>query len=135
MLVSVAALLLLASCASNDSENPTPTDDRDKYLGTWSCAETSSKNGNSTFDVTMRKNTNVESQLFIDNFYLLGPSYSAVITKSGNSITIPSQSLSGNTIQGNGSFSSDTKISMSYTVNDGSGSSGIDNCSAILTKR
>lgn len=133
--IGVIAFLLLESCAPNESDNPAPTDDQDKYIGTWSCAETSSNNGASTFDVTLRKNSNVENQLLIDNFYLLGASYSAAVTKSGSSLTLASQSISGNTVQGNGSISSDTKISLTYTVNDGSGASGTDNCSAILTKR
>ena len=131
-----ALLLFLASYASNDSETVTPTDDRDKYIGTWSCAETSSKSGGSTFDVTIRKDVNENSQLFIDNFYLLGSTHAALVKKSGNSLSLPTQSISGNTVQGSGSIVSDTKWNLSYTVNDGSGgSSAIDNCTATLTKK
>ena len=131
----VILLLFLASCASDDSDTATPTDDRDTYIGTWSCAETSSKSGNSTFDVTIRKDVNEDSQLFIDNFYLLGSSHAAVVKKSGSNLTLSTQSVSGNTIQGSGTIVSNTKWSLSYTVNDGSGASGIDNCTAILTKK
>jgi hypothetical protein len=127
--------LFLASCAPDDSEDISPVDDRDKYIGTWSCAENSSKSGASTFDVTLRKNSNESNQLLMDNFYLLGSTHFAVLTKSANSITISTQSISGNTVQGSGTIASDTKINLSYTVNDGSGSTGIDNCTAVLTKR
>ena len=132
---SLVLLLFLASCAP-ESDSPTPTDDRDKYIGTWSCAETSSQSGASTFDVTMRKNVTDDTQLLIDNFYLLGTSHSATVSKSGNSLTIGTQSISARTVQGSGSIVSDTKINLTYTVNDGTGgSAAIDNCSAILTKR
>ena len=136
LVISLALVFLLASCSPNDSDTPTPTDGRDKYIGTWSCAETSSQNGASTFDVTLRKNVNDENQILIDNFYLLGTSHSATVNKSGNSLTLSTQSISGNTVQGSGSISSDTKINLTYTVNDGTGgSAAIDNCTAILTKR
>lgn len=131
----VVLITFLASCASNDDDSPTPTDERDEYIGTWSCAENSSKSGASTYDVVLRKNVNESNQFFMDNFYLLGSTHAAVITKSGNSLTIPTQSVSGNTVQGSGSISSSTKINLSYTTNDGSGPGGIDNCTAILTKK
>ncbi len=127
-------LLILASCSSNESETPSPTDDRDAYLGTWSCAENSSKSGASTFDVILRKNANEANQILIDNFYLLGATHFATLTKSGNALTLSSQSVSGNTVQGSGTIASTTKINLSYSVNDGSGS-GPDNCTAVYTKR
>ncbi len=130
-----AGMLFLASCAADDSDNPSPVDERDKYLGTWSCAENSSKSGASTFDVILRKNTNESNQFLMDNFYLLGSTHSAVLTKSASNLSLPVQSVSGNTVQGSGTIVSDTKINLTYSVNDGSGAGGIDNCSAILTKR
>ena len=133
--ITLAFVLFLASCAP-DSDSPTPTDNRDKFIGTWSCAETSSQSGTSTFDITLRKNVNDENQLIMDNFYLLGTAHSAYINKSGTSLSINTQSISARTVQGSGSIVNDTKINLSYSVNDGTGGSGaIDNCSAILTKR
>lgn len=128
-------ITFLASCAANDDDVPTPTDERDEYIGTWSCAENSSKSGASTYDVVLRKNVNESGQFLMDNFYLLGSTHAAVISKSGNSLTIPTQSVSGNTVQGSGSISNSTKINLSYTINDGSGPGGIDNCTAVLTKK
>ncbi|MBL0047572.1 MAG: hypothetical protein IPP32_05670 [Bacteroidetes bacterium] len=133
--ISILLLMLfIASCTTNDSDLPSPTDARDKYIGTWSCAENSSKSGASTFDVVLRKNVNDDNQILIDNFYLLGSTHYAVVTKSGNSLTLSTQSISGNTVQGSGSIAGDTKINLSYSVNDGSGAAA-DNCTAILTKR
>jgi len=130
------ALLFMVGCASDDDSEVTPIDERDKYIGTWSCAENSSKSGNSTFDVVIRKNSTNSTQLYIDNFYLLGSSHSALVDKNGTSLTIATQSISGNTVQGSGTINSDTKINLTYTVNDGSGgSSAIDNCTSILSKK
>ena len=128
-------VLFLASCTSNEDDSITPVDDRDDYIGTWSCAENSSKSGPSTFDVVIRKNVNESNQLLMDNFYLLGSTHFAVITKSGNSLSLATQSVSGNTVQGSGNIVSNSKINLSYSVNDGSGSGGIDNYTAVLTKK
>ncbi|MBK9479322.1 MAG: hypothetical protein IPP56_05630 [Bacteroidetes bacterium] len=131
-----AALLLVVGCASEDDSEVTPIDERDKYIGTWSCAENSSNSGSSTFDVVIRKNSNSTNQLYIDNFYLLGSSHSALVDKSGTSLNIATQSISGNTVQGSGTINSDTKINLTYTVNDGSGgSSAINSCTAVLSKK
>ena len=130
-----SVILFLASCTTNEADSPTPIDSRDKYIGTWSCAENSSKTGASTFDVRIRKNVNNNNQFLIDNFYLLGNQYSASVNVSGTSLSIAQQSISGNTVQGSGTIQSDTKISLTYSVNDGSGGAGaIDNCTAVLTK-
>ena len=127
------SLIFIESCTTEDTIDP--TDSRDAYIGTWSCAENSSLSGASTYDVRIRKDVSNSNQLLVDNFYLLGYSYSAVLSKSSSTLSLPSQSLSGNTIKGNGSIVSDIKINLSYTVDDGSGSAGIDNCSAVLTKK
>jgi hypothetical protein len=130
------ALLFVVGCASDDDSEVTPIDERDKYIGTWSCAENSSKSGNSTFDVVIRKNSTSTGQFYIDNFYLLGSSHSALVDKSGTSLTIATQSISGNTVQGSGNIISDTKINLTYSINDGSGgTAAIDNCTATLSKK
>ena len=64
-----ALLLFLASCTTNEADSPTPIDSRDKYIGTWSCAENSSVSGSTTFDVAIRKNVNDNNQLLIDDFF------------------------------------------------------------------
>jgi hypothetical protein len=127
----ILSSVLLVGCQPEE-EDPTPSDDRDKFIGTWSCAETSSQNGSSTFEVHINKSTTSTSQVVIENFYNYGFNKSATASISGSSLTIASQSFSGTTIQGSGTSNSSTKISMNYTVNDGSDT---DTVSAVLTKK
>lgn len=126
---------IVTSCVPEETENPTPTDERDKFVGAWKCEEASSINGNSTFTIDINKSTTEKSQVIIENFYNYGFNKTAIATVSGNTLTIPSQTFSGtNTLSGSGKLSSDGKKieDLNYTVNDGSSD---DNCTAVLTKQ
>lgn len=130
----VIMVMMVSACVPDEEEEPTPTDDRDKFVhgNGWSCAETSSMNGNSTFTVHINKSSSNADQVVIENFYGLGFPVKATATVNGNSLTIASQQLSGNTVQGSGNYQANGTVTMNYTVNTGS---GIDTCSATLTKK
>lgn len=127
--------IIETSCVPEETENPTPTDERDKFVGSWKCEENSSINGNSTFTIDINKSTTEKSQVILENFYNYGFNKTAIATVSGNTLTIPSQTFSGtNTLSGSGTLSADGKKiqDLNYTVNDGSSD---DNCTAVLTKQ
>ena len=128
-------ILSAASCAPEEEEEPDPTttDARDKFVHTngWSCAESSSQSGTSSFTVHINKSTSNTSQIFIENFYNFGFQNKATATVSGSSFTIASQTLAGNTVQGSGTMQGNGTVTMNYTVNSGS---SIDTCTATLTK-
>lgn len=127
--------VIVTSCVPEDNENPTPLDERDNFIGAWSCSENSSINGKSTFTVDIKKSNTEKSQVILENFYNYGFNKTAVATISGNKITIPNQTFSGsNTLSGSGTISSDGKRieSFNYVVNDGSSD---DNCTSKLTKQ
>jgi hypothetical protein len=128
-------MVLAASSCAPEEEDPTPTtnDDRDRFVNTngWSCQENSSQTGASTFTVHILKSSSSTTQIQIENFYNFGFANKATASASGNSFTIASQQLSGNTIQGSGALQANGTITMNYIVNNGS---AIDTCSAVLTK-
>jgi hypothetical protein len=127
-------VLAVSSCApEEENPTPTPTDDRDRFVNAngWSCQENSSETGASTFTVHILKSSSSTTQIQIENFYNFGFTNKATATTSGNSFTIASQQLSGNTIQGSGALQANGTITMNYTVNNGT---TIDNCTAVLTK-
>jgi hypothetical protein len=133
-LIPVFAIFCIAcffsSCVPEETENEVTPD----YSGSYSCKETTSNpSGTTTFTVHLKKQSTGETYN-LENFYNVGFNYSANLNFSGSGITIPNQTVSGFTASGSGSVQSDGKISLSYRVDDGSGS-GADNCSATLTKQ
>jgi hypothetical protein len=121
---------LLTSCQPD--AQPTPADDRDVYVASWTCSEHSSQVGVSSFTVHINKSTTSTSQVLIENFYNLGFSYKAVTDISGTSMTIGQQTLNGNQLHGSGTKSGTNTINLTYYVNNGS---TIDTCTATLTRQ
>lgn len=135
LLFFISLSIVINSCTPEETENPTPTDERDKFVGAWNCSENSSLNGKSTFTVDINKSNTEKSQVILENFYNYGFNKTAIATISGNKITIPSQTFSGtNTLSGSGTLSADGKKIeyLNYVVNDGSVA---DTCKAVLTKQ
>jgi hypothetical protein len=128
----ISSSVLIISCAPEDTSTPTPTDVREKWVGTYSCEETENAANVTTFDINISKNTSVSDGLIISNFYNIGSQYSLNATLSGNSITIPTQTLNGFKITGSGTTSGTTKINFSYTVQAGGNNSS---CTAIATQQ
>jgi hypothetical protein len=113
---SLIAIFFLYSCAE-ESDTPgttAPTDDRSRFTGSWICAE----NTGQTFGVTISL-TGVEDSIYINNFSNYGSSANALGLVSGNSLTIPGQSISVTSVfvQGSGVLNSaGTKITMNYVA-------------------
>jgi hypothetical protein len=109
-----------------------------QITGTWTCSETTSNPaGSSTFSVKLKKSGSSTSEYKIENFYNLGFNNEAAVSIGASSITIASQTIgSGNaafTASGSGSVNTSTKLTMAYSMNDGSGAA--DNCNATFTKQ
>ncbi len=120
---------LFIACSPEDET--TPTEDRDKFIASWTCNESSSITGsNPPFTVHINKGTASDAVL-IENFYGLGFTNKATGEITVNDIDIPTQILAGNTIQGNGTISGNI-ISMHYSVNDGA---GVDSLTVTFTKQ
>jgi hypothetical protein len=137
-LIIVAAFMSLQTTCNNNDNPPDNTDPRDKFVGNWTCVETSTlnKKGTSSYTVAISLNTGNSSQIDLANFYGLGSAKTVYAVVAGDVATIPDQSISGTTgfsAKGSGSItSSDTKINWDYYVNDGA---EIDTCSAVFSKQ
>ncbi len=113
-------LLLLStiySCTKTEDNNATPaSDQRDKLVGTWKADETSKLAGKATYNVTISKDATSTDGILIKNLYDLNNA-TTVASYDGSYITIPQQSVSGYTIKGGGTYSSN--INLAFTTNDG----------------
>ncbi len=125
LLVIIGMLSFIASCAPDNSGDPNiPGSDRDKFEGNWLCKETISGSAPNTFTITISKHGNGDT-LYVYNFNNLGsPSY-AIWLVSGNSVTIPAQTITQVDILGSGIYNND-KINLNY-------SSDTDQISATCT--
>ena len=122
----------ITSCSPDKGET-NPTSDRENFVGTWKCQENSSRYGTSTFDIQIGTDSSNSSNILIENIYNLGFKYKTSAIVNGNSFRIPSQSISGNIIEGSGISQTTNIINMKYLVNDGGGI--IDSVSSILNRR
>jgi len=105
-----------------------------KIEGEWTCDEQSEifKATSEIYTVTLSADADNPAAVIIDNFY--GLNVPAVATVAGMSLIISNQTIGdGFAVSGSGTISSDFKeINLSYTVDDGSGTS--DHCTAVYTK-
>ena len=118
-LLTALALLIIIGFTACTPDNPNNFDIRDDFVGTWLCSEQSSVFGNSNYTVDIVKSVADSSQILIKNFYQLGSTVSVTAVVNGNSLNIPNQNASGQTINGSGSLVSGN-INLTYTANDGS---------------
>ncbi len=132
-LLFVFSSLYLVSCKP-DTNEPTPStgDDRDKYVGTWMCNETS-QIINSSYTISISKSSSNSSEIIINKFYNLVTQ--ARVTVSVNNVSIPYQSLSSlGFASGSGTLAANgTNLSLNYIVKIGS--SPNDTCSASCIKQ
>ncbi|MCF8219488.1 MAG: hypothetical protein K9I29_05590 [Bacteroidales bacterium] len=118
-LIFVSVLVVFTSCEDTiDDEDPT-ADDRDKFLGQWETTETSTLYPQPiTFQMNIEKDDN-SAQIRLYNIYQLGTDMYAYALVTGNSFTIPQQSVNDMIIEGYGEMVTDNKIDLEYSVNDG----------------
>ncbi|MCC7302094.1 MAG: hypothetical protein IT233_05585 [Bacteroidia bacterium] len=129
---ALALSLVLVSCQPDDPE-PTPTDDRDKFVGSWTCQESSSQTGNSTFTVHINKSATSSSQIEIENLYNAGFSNKATANVSGNNFSASNQPYTSFIITSlSGNSTGSTTLTMNYIIQNGS---IYDTCSANCTKQ
>lgn len=117
-LLALSALLFLSACATDDDANPN-VDERDKYLGKWSCQETIGPN-TITFEIYITSYGAADS-IRISNFSGYGNTSVALGLVSGNSLVIPYQqvSITNIPVQGSGTYvnqGANDKINMNYTT-------------------
>ncbi|MFZ9942899.1 MAG: hypothetical protein ACO3O0_04765 [Bacteroidia bacterium] len=99
----VGSLFLVSSCAEEPAEPELPGADRDKYVGSWLCKEFVNGNQVAAFTINIQKVGDNDS-LRVYNFGNAGANDYAIWLVSGNSITIPSQSVATIAFNGTGFY-------------------------------
>ena len=105
--------ILIMSCEKSEPE--VTTSDRDKYIGTWD-GQSDGSGGHRNFPLIITISNSSPDQIKMENFD--GGNGIVFATVSGNSLSIPSQVVSSETIQGTGNFSINA-ISFLFSVDDG----------------
>lgn len=124
-LLSFSIILFLSGCLKSNPD-PSPSDPRQQYLGSWGVNEAATKN---YYTAIISADPNSSDGVFINNFAASTVQAHAVVR--GNSITVTSQQLSnGWIVNGTGTYSS-SKITWTYSINDGA---NLTNYSAIFTR-
>ena len=117
-------VLILTSCSKQDAPAPTPT-----FIGTWHVSENSKDYGASTYNCTISDSSDATHLLFT---YLYGFNKKIYGTHSGSNVTIPSQSVQGNSVSGSGVLANANRINLSYWVR--TTTTHYDTVTAVLTK-
>ena len=114
MLLSIVMVTTLHSCVDDDNAEPDiPGADRDKFVGSWLCRETVSGATPTTFTITIQKYGD-DDTLRVYNFNNLGAQEYVIWLISGNSVTIPAQTITQIDLGGSGFYSND-KINLNYS--------------------
>lgn len=125
---SILILFSMAACNPDENED---IDQRDKFIGTWNCAETSTENSNTiNFSVTISKDSLTENEIFMANFYLLGFDQKSRLIVNYSNLTFPQQVVCNKNVSGSGTYSNN-KVNLTYYVND---NADIDTVNAVLSK-
>jgi hypothetical protein len=101
VVMGFSSILLFSSCAKEENTNPDDptTDDQSKFKGNWTVAEESTDFGKSTYNSTISDSTDGSHVLIA---YLYRFRTKAYATVSGNTMTIPSQTIEGLKLSGTG---------------------------------
>ena len=105
--------ILIMSCEKSEPE--VTSSDRDKYIGTWD-GQSDGSGGHRNFPLIITISNSAPDQIKMENFD--GGNGIVFATVSGNSLSIPSQVVSSETIQGTGNHLG-VSLSFSFTVYDG----------------
>lgn len=126
-LITFAVMIFFSACTDQNSATPN-VDDRDKFIGSWICKETIGTSS-SSFTVDVSKYGSGDS-IYLKNFSNYGTSANALGLISGNSLTIPNQTIGitnipvGGTGVYSGSTNTNEKITANYST-DGQTASAI----------
>ena len=114
--------LLIALSACEPIDDPDGQDnDRDKFLGSWTCTEATRKGP--AYEVVISESIIFSSQVSITNFGLLGNEAAPIASVSSDNITVGSQYCCSDDswhVEGDGVMTANDRIDWQYELNDGS---------------
>ncbi len=114
-LLFVAFAVILNSCEKSEPEITTA--DRDVFIGQYA-SESTGAGGTRNFVMTITASSSAPDQIKMANFDG-DPNVTIFATVSNTSLSISSQSVSGETYQGNGSLSNSKNLTITFSIDDG----------------
>lgn len=127
LIIALFFAAFLSACDPNEGVLVT----RDNYVGTWSCNDTEVPITKNAYSVSIVLDSTNSSRILIKNFSQFGASYSVNAVVAGKNFTIESQTVLGETINGDGTLVDNNKIECTYFTNDGADNKKFN---AIYTK-
>ncbi len=123
----LASLLIIPACIPDD--DPIDDDPREKFLGVWTCTESTSV----SYTVTISKDPSNSTQILMNNFHHLGVDEDVFALVAGKSLQIIQQTVCQGSMQisGDGIMETDNRIRFQYYEND---FADIDTIQAVFTK-
>lgn len=123
-----AGALALSSCAVDDIEIPGgSTDNRLKFLGTWSVSDNALK---LNYEVTIDRNSSNSSEVLLHNFAGSGSTAEGLVV--GSSIIVEDQVVGQNwLVSGSGSWKNEDRLEFNYAIEIGGSN---ENRRAIFTR-
>lgn len=120
LLLLVFAFIAVAFFSCEPIDDQDTENDRDKFLGSWTCTETNRKVP--AYWVEINENPIFLTQVSISNFGQLGNDAKPSATVSGDNISVPNQFCLDDTweVEGDGVMVSDDNVDWEFTLNDGS---------------
>lgn len=119
-----------ATAEEADATMCDPDGTSNKFVGSYNVVETCGT-GNDNYTITITKSSTGDYKILISNFFNTFGSTVVNADVSQSNVTIPSQTITGITVNGSGSMSG-TTLNLSYTV---SSSAGQTSCTAVCTKQ
>jgi len=110
--------LILVGCAEEAVIEP-DIDPKLKFIGTWAVKEEITGQATQNYSSIIVADSSNTSKINIGNIYNLGAGAKLSALVAGNTLDISSQSISGISIAGTGSYAG-TSFILNYTANDGS---------------
>jgi len=118
----ILACFFIFSLAACTEEEPVPgSDDREKFLGTWSVSANGSQSGQLNYSIDIVAGNSYPEQVLMKNFDFQGTNTTTFGEVDGNTLAIlnsPPQVFGNDTISGSGTYSNN-RITFNYTVRDG----------------
>ena len=122
--ISIILLIFLglSACNKDNGPEPTPSDARNNFTGTWNVYQTATK---MSYQVEITLNSSTTDGVYISNFGNPGFGVPAYARVSGNGITLdPSHKIASEwEINGSGNRDGD-QINWSYSIFDGANTTG-----------
>jgi len=112
----MVALFAFSSCNPDDTSGGGggSPDIVAKYLGVWHVTDNKAK---LNYDVTIERDLLYDTKVVLKNFAGLGSHISGEVI--GSAVVIDKQTVNGYSVEGTGSYSSNTLLRFSYLLSDG----------------